>query len=728
MMRAARALCRGRFLVLAAWLAAGVVCAVSLPTIDQARSGAVGGLYPKDAGAIKAEITSKTQFGFPLLSRTLVVQRDPGGLSAARQARIIERAADLTRHRIPGFGEIAAALPVTNALGASPFARERSTTAVTYLFFDPGVRLDRRVDLAHDLVRDQIGPGATGTVTGVTGQSAAVGEQSRVIVDRLPIIELATFVLVALAVGVRFRALGAPALTLGAVAVAYVVSSRVVAGVGQHFGVAVPQEVEPVIVVLLFGIVTDYSIFYLSRFRALLADGVGQREAAVQATAQLTPIIATAGIAVVAATGTLLAARLEFLRVFGPGLAFAVLIGLLVSLTLVPACLAIFGRALYWPRLPRAELSAEESATGGQGRPRRSRAVRLACGHPWWAVGICVALLAAAASGLGTLQLANPIVRGLPEDSEPRVAYEAAAKGFAPGVLSPTVIVVSSPGITRRRGALARLQRAIGAQRGVALVLGPTEQPVPGVRLGATLARDRNAARYFIVLRDDPLGARAIADLRRIEDRMPVMLEASGLPRAEASFAGDTALSAETIDKTLADLGRIAPLTLLALFLVLAVYLRAIVAPLFLIAASVLGFCAALGLGAYVFGELTYFVPFAAAALLVSLGSDYNVFLIGRIWQERSVRPLKEAVPTAASRAAKAITLAGVVLAGSFALIGIVPLRSFAELALIMTFGLLIDALVIRTVLVPALLMLVGETSGWPGRHLAPRPSPSQPR
>jgi RND superfamily putative drug exporter len=722
----ARALCRGRFVVLAAWLAGAVVCVVALPTIDQARSGAVGGLYPKDADAIKAEITSKTRFGFPLLSRTLVVQRDPGGLSAARQARVVERAADLTRHRVPGFGEIAAALPVTNVLGRSPFARERSTTAITYLFFEPDVKLDRRVGLAHDLVRERIGTGAESEVAGVTGQAAAIGEQSRVIVDRLPIIELATFLLVALAVGLRFRALGAPALTLGAIAVAYVVSSRVVAVVGEHFGIAVPQEVEPIIVVLLFGIVTDYSIFYLSRFRALLAEGLERREAAVRATAQLTPIIATAGIAVVAATVTLLAARLEFLRVFGPGLAFAVLIGLVVSLTLVPACLAIFGGALYWPRRPRVELSdeeaAEETATEREGRPARSRAVRLACERPWWAVGLCVVLLAGAASGLAGLRLANPVVRGLPEGSEPRVTYEAAAKGFAPGMLSPTVIVVARKEISRRRAALARIQRAIAAQPGVALVVGPAEQPVPGVRLGATLARDGAAARYFVVLREDPLGARAITDLRHIQDRMPAMLAQAGLPDASASFAGDTALSAETIDKTLADLGRIAPLTLLALFLVLSVYLRAVVAPLFLIAASVLGFCAALGLGAYIFGELTYFVPFAAAALLVSLGSDYNVFLIGRIWQERRLRPLHEAVPIAASRAAKAITLAGVVLAGSFALIGIVPLRSFTELAVIMTLGLLLDALLVRTVLVPALVTLLGEASGWPGRRPAPRP------
>ena len=721
MKRLARWLYRARWVTLAFWIAAAVACTIALPTIERARTGAIGGLYPKEADAIKAEVISKTQFGFPLLSRTLLVERDPHGLSAADQLGVVRRAAMLTRHTDPAFGDVAVALPVTNALGEPPFARERSTTAITYLFFRPSVNLTRRVQVARSIERAGAAP-APGAVKGVTGEAPAVVEQAKLILSRLPIIELATCLLVAIAVGLRFRALGAPALTLGAVAIAYLVSSRLVAWVGQRAGVAVPQEVEPIIVVLLFGVVSDYSIFYLSRFRALLSEGRDRQEAAVEAAAQLTPIVTTAGIAVVAATSTLLAARLDFLRVFGPGLAFAVLIGLLVSLTLVPACLAIFGRALFWPRRPQAELSpeqaAEESPATAAPRPRRSRAVRLACDHPWPTVALCLVLLGAGASGLLVARLENPVIRGLPPGSGPRAAYEAAGRGFAPGILSPTVVVVSAHRIARRRGALRRLQDAMAAERGVALALGPSEQPVRGLRLGATLSRTGNAARYFLVLREDPLGATAIGDLRHLEGRMPTLLRRVGLSGAAASFAGDTALSAETIDKTNADLRWITPLALLALFAVLAVHLRAVVAPLYLIAASALGFAAALGIGVRIFGELTYYVPFASAVLLVSLGSDYNVFLIGRIWQEGRRRPLVEAVPYAATRATTAITVAGLVLAGSFALIAIVPLRSFLELATIMTLGLLIDALLVRTVLVPALVTIVGRASAWPGSGL----------
>ncbi len=174
---------------------------------------------------------------------------------------------------------------------------------------------------------------------------------------------------------------------------------------------------------------------------------------------------------------------------------------------------------------------------------------------------------------------------------------------------------------------------------------------------------------------------------------------------------------------------------LLAVTATLAGFLRALVAPLYLVAGSVLALAAALGLTAVVadsvlgWAELTFFVPFAAAVLLVSLGSDYNVFLAGRVWQEARGRPLREAVSEAGARAAAAIGVAGIVLALSFAVLALVPVRAFRELALAMALGLLIDAFLVRTLLLPALIVLVGPRSGWPGGRLGDRlPEPADVR
>ena len=164
--------------------------------------------------------------------------------------------------------------------------------------------------------------------------------------------------------------------------------------------------------------------------------------------------------------------------------------------------------------------------------------------------------------------------------------------------------------------------------------------------------------------------------------------------------------------------------------MILAVFLRALVAPAYLVLASLLGLAASLGLTVYVFqgllgyDELTFYVPFAATVLLVALGSDYNVYLVGRVWTEARRRPLRQAVAVAGGRAASAIAVAGLVLAASFALLALVPLRPFRELAFAVSAGLLLDAFLVRTLLAPAVIALVGERSGWPGRGLKRRAAP----
>ena len=164
---------------------------------------------------------------------------------------------------------------------------------------------------------------------------------------------------------------------------------------------------------------------------------------------------------------------------------------------------------------------------------------------------------------------------------------------------------------------------------------------------------------------------------------------------------------------------------LIAVGLVLVALLRGLVAPLYLVAVSLLAPVAALGLTVFVFQvlgdstEITYIVPIAAGVLLIALGSDYNVFLVGRIWSEARVRPFREAIVVGAAGAARAISAAGLVLAGSFASMAIVPVQVFRELAMMLAAGLLIDAFIVRTLLVPAVIALVGEHSGWPGNRLS---------
>ena len=174
--------------------------------------------------------------------------------------------------------------------------------------------------------------------------------QEDAIAARLNAVEVATVILVALVLGVTFGSVLVLMVTLLAAGVAYVIGSRLVALAGRELGPVPPSEIDPLMVVLLLGIVADYAIFYLSGARERLGLGAARGPAARDTTAQLTPIIVTAALMVAAGTAALLAASQATFRSFGPSLAISVLVGLVVSVTFVPAAMASFGRALYWPR------------------------------------------------------------------------------------------------------------------------------------------------------------------------------------------------------------------------------------------------------------------------------------------------------------------------------------------------------------------------------------------
>jgi RND superfamily putative drug exporter len=312
-------------------------------------------------------------------------------------------------------------------------------------------------------------------------------------------------------------------------------------------------------------------------------------------------------------------------------------------------------------------------------------------------------------------------MRGLPKTSEPRQGYNAASAGIGPGVLGPTMLVLEEPGIARRAGELGGFQARLDRESGVVAVLGPADQPVPS-RSGVMLAPDASAARYVLVLDGDPDGASAVDALSRVEADLPAMLERSGLRGAHTGITGDTTIASELSEQTTTAFERVTPAALVVLLILLWILLGSWSAPVYLVASSLLVVAAALGLTVYVFqdllgyGELAFFVPIASAILLLALGADYNVFLISRIWREADDQELRPAIRSAGVRAGRAITVAGVILALSFAAIALIPIQAFREIAFALSVGLLLDTLVARTLLVPALVAIFGrgrrETKG----------------
>lgn len=336
----------------------------------------------------------------------------------------------------------------------------------------------------------------------------------------------------------------------------------------------------------------------------------------------------------------------------------------------------------------------------------------------WAALSFLPSLSASGGSG----------VSGVIGSDDPAIAAQVTAEQhFGLPLFSPTEVLVNRPGIAGQADQLGALQRELARQPGVAGVLGPGTLTLPAAlrrQAGLFLAPNGDAARFLVIFDADPLGAQAVQDLRRLEGAVPGLLADSGLRSVDVAYAGDTALGLGLVTSTRGDLSRVALAVALIDLVLLALFLRALVAPLFLLAASFLAVGAALGLTTLLFGDflgqdgLVFFVPFAAGVLLISLGSDYNIFSVGSIWDAAGNRELPDALTVAIPRTTRAIGAAGITLAASFGFVALVPLAQFQELAFAMYVGVLLDTFLVRSVLVPSLITLVGRRSGWPGKRL----------
>lgn len=725
-----RAVVRLRWVVVIGWVLVAAAVTIFLPK-EQANSG-LGGLLSANSPAARAEITSATQFAFPLLTREAVVQHNPHGLGLGTIANSVAQAVKVdTRTAQQGVQQhgpphVAGVIPISNTGGLFPSSSEHGTTAISYVFTAPtGLSIDKQTTLAQQYAQRLGGP--NGDVVGVAGMFPARVQQGNLISSHLQIVELATLAFIVLVVGLRFRSVVAPLLALVAAVLAYLVTIRVLGGLGDLTGLSVPQELEPLIVALLLGVSTDYCVFFLTDMRRELAFGHRERTSAHRATAHFVAIIIVAGLMVAGGLSSILFSNYPLFRSFGPGLAITVLIALVIDVSFLPATLAILGEKSLWPSHPSERDPAGDSDRGeSRDRPQLRERIVARMSERRSAVvpfALSLAVLGLAVIPLAQLRLDMSVSRSLPAGNVVSKATAAASAGFAPGILSPTIVVATRPGLTKDKAALNQFQQELANQPGVAGVLGPRDEPLVH-NLGVFQTTDGSAARYFVIFNHDPLGATAVNDLRQIRRALPELQQSAGLQKANVAIGGDTALAAQVATRTKDNLGRIGVAAFLIELLLLAIFLRSGVAPFYLMFSSVLSVAAALGLTAFVFQDVlghpgvTFYVPFAAGVLLIALGSDYNVFGVGRIWDEARGRSLRDAIRIAVPRSTRAINTAGVALAGSFALVALVPVLPFREVAFAMGAGLLLDTFVVRLLLVPCLVSIVGPASGWPGHRL----------
>ncbi len=668
---------RSKFLVLLAWIVLAAALAPLASKFESAQKNEPSSFLPGDAESVKV-LDASDGFSRGQATPAIVVYSAPAGFDDTTKAAVNERRDAILATRIEGvtfvtpptFSEdgIAALLTVPIVAGG-----------------DEQILIDA-VDSIREIAGEDLPAGLTEKVTGPAGFSADASAAFEGINSTL-LFTTAILVLVLLVLIYRSPIFWIIPL------VAVLLAEFVVRGIGYLLasaGLVINGQVGGILLVLVFGAGTDYALLLTARYREELRLVEDRHEAMRIAVRQAGPaIIASAGT-VVAALLCLSFASVNSTAGLGPVGAMGVAVAAIAMLTALPALLLIGGRRAFWPFVPR--IGSEERSRRGSWRrlgewiERRHR--------PVW----IVTALALGAVALGTLTLDDNVTtanafRGDVESVQGQALID---ESFPAGASAPTVVLVTDP-------AKVDAVREAAASSSVVDSVAASESGSTGVRFDVTLNQDPFAEEGYAaitVLRDDLRAAGGDAVL----------------------VGGATAEEADLRAAIERDTKLLVPLVLLVVFAILVVLLRSVAAPLMLMATVVLSFFAALGLALIVFSLFADFpgedpsYPLFAFIFLVALGVDYNIFLMARVREEAHRMPTRDAMLLALAVTGGVITSAGVVLAGTFAVLAVLPLIALTQLGITVALGVLLDTLVVRSILVPALTFELGERTWWPSR------------
>jgi RND superfamily putative drug exporter len=490
-------------------------------------------------------------------------------------------------------------------------------------------------------------------------------------------------------------------LPLVSAGVALVAAQAVVYLLATKADLTVNAQSAGILTVLVFGAGTDYALLLVARYREELRRHQDKHEAMAFALHRSGPAIIASGSTVVAGMLCLLLASMNSTRGLGPVAAVGVVVALLAMLTLLPALLVICGRWVFWPLRPTYG-SADHTETSVWGRIGRRIAVRPRL--TWITTSVVLGIAA-----LGMLRLdadglsSEQTFTGTPEAV---VGGRVLAAHFPAGAGNPLVVV-------SKADKAAEVRTAMAATPGIAAVTEP--------RVADGLA-------YLEGTMTDAVDTQAAKDT---VDRVRESVHA--VPGADARAGGGAAILLDTLRASSQDNKVIIPVVLAVVLLILALLLRALFAPVLLVATVVLSFGAALGISALVFEQVLGFegadpgLPLFVFVFLVALGIDYNIFLMTRVHEESKTHGTRRGALIGVAATGGVITSAGLVLAGTFAVLATMPVVAFAEIGIAVALGVLLDTIVVRSVLVTALNLDIGRHLWWPSQLAKKRdPEPAE--
>jgi putative drug exporter of the RND superfamily len=668
-----------KFVVLAVWLGVATVAApLALKLTDVQDNEALLAL-PDSAEAAAA--LDRAEAAFPDSERLLAVAvyaRDTGLTDADRAKATADRAA------FAAYAE-----------GRVPAAISSEDGKALVISFRLAGNVDEQTEAASE-VKDRLASGVPeGLTTGLTGSAGAVEDVFDAFTGLDTTLLLITASVVVLILLMTYRSPVLWLVPLICVAVASQLASAAVYLLAEYGGLTVDLQSQNILTVLVFGVGVDYALLLIARYREELRRHRDRHDSMGVALRRSFPAVLASAATVAIALLCLLAAELPSTRGLGPVAAVGIVAAFLAMTTLLPALLVLFGRWLFWPFVPRYSPSTVGHDVAEDHGPwskvaaavgRRPRAVWLGT----------AAVLVALSAGVSTVSVGLPSSENFTTKVGSVTGQRLIEEHYPGGASSPAEILVAAD----------KADDVVAAARlvpGVAEVMPP--EP----------SADGRWARVQAVLAAAPFSPDARQTVEQLRDTV------HAVPDADALVGGETAMEIDTERVASRDDWVVIPLILGVVFVILVVLLRALVAPLLLLASVVLSYAAALGaagliLNALGYPKLYFGLPLQAFLFLVALGVDYTIFLMTRAREEAVLLGHRRGVLHALTVTGGVITSAGLVLAATFATLCVLPLVPSVQIGIVVAVGVLLDTLLVRSLLVPALAVDVGSRVWWPSR------------
>lgn len=527
---------------------------------------------------------------------------------------------------------------------------------------------------------------------------------------------IATTLLVLIILLLIYRSPILALIPLVAVGFAYGLTGPILGWMADEGWISYDSQGLSIMTVLLFGAGTDYCLFLIARFRSVLTTESDKKQALLKALSDSGGAITMSGLTVVMSLLALLLAQYGAIHRFAVPFSLSILIMMIASVTLVPALLAILGRASFYPFVPRTpEMQAARAARKNKPLPapqtKPGFGIRLGeaiVKRPKTIAIATLIVLGITAAFSAQIKFTYDTLSSFPEDMPSREGFTLIGEHFSEGSLAKVQVLVQTDGkdypLDQKLGELANIS--------------DVSDPVANTR-------NANIVSYNVELAMNPYSIEALDMIPVIRSAAEQTLTDAGITDASDKvwIAGATAEQYDTRHVTNADAYRIIPVIIGMIALLLLIYLRSFIAMLYLMGTVLLSYFSALGIGwlvlHHMFGAeaIQGLIPLYAFVFLVALGEDYNIFMVSSIWKKSKTMPLNKAIVEGVAQTGGVITSAGVILAGTFAVLATLPIQVLVQFGTVTAIGVLLDTFIVRSFLVPALTVWIGKWVFWPSKQ-----------